>query len=478
MDPSEQLRPFVPRLIYDWVRRSPDRPALEIDGTLAFIDISGFTSMTERLARRGRIGAEELNDILNGLFGELIPVAYDDGAGLVKWGGDAALLLFDGDDHAARASRAAIRMQKTIRTAGRITTSAGQVRLRMSIGINSGTFNLFLVGDPAIHRELVIAGPASTGTVLMEQTAEAGEVAISAVTAAAIDPAAVGRAKGEGFLLRREPDAASYPAQPRPDVAGVDLRTFVPAAVREYLLAGEAEPEHRRITTAFVEFPGSDDMLRAEGPEAVAAAIDTCVRTVQTAALRDGVGFFESDVSRNGWRVMLIVGAPASAGEDEDRMLATLRTILETPLPFPVKAGTNAGHVFSAYFGPPFRKTYSVKGDAVNLAARLMAKAPPGELYATAEVLDHSMTMFDVTELEPFLVKGKRDPIRAWSVGARVGVRDLREGARRYPVARAREGVRRAHRHAGGGAWWRRPDAGADRRVGHREDPPRRGAAR
>ncbi|HUL84430.1 MAG TPA: AAA family ATPase [Actinomycetota bacterium] len=434
MDPSEQLRPFVPRLIYDWVRRFPDRHALEIDGTLAFIDISGFTSMTERLARRGRIGAEELNDILNGLFGELIPVAYDDGAGLLKWGGDAALLLFDGDDHAARASRAAVRMQKTIRTAGRITTSAGQVRLRMSIGINSGTFNLFLVGDPAIHRELVIAGPASTGTVLMEQTAEAGEVAISAITAAAIDPAAVGRAKGEGFLLRREPDAASYPAQPRPDVAGVDLRTFVPAAVREYLLAGEAEPEHRRITAAFVEFPGSDDLLRAEGPEAAAAAIDTCLRTVQTAALRDGVGFFESDVSRNGWRVMLIVGAPQSAGEDEDRMLATLRTILETPLPFPVKAGTNAGHVFSAYFGPPFRKTYSVKGDAVNLAARLMAKAPPGELYATAEVLDHSMTVFDLTELEPFLVKGKRDPIRAFSVGARVGVRDLREGARRYPL--------------------------------------------
>src|SRR4029077_4518276 len=98
MDASEQLRPFVPRLIYDWVRRTPDEPGREIDGSLAFIDISGFTSLTERLARKGRIGAEEMNDVLNDLFGELIPVAYDDGAGLVKWGGDAALLLFDGDE--------------------------------------------------------------------------------------------------------------------------------------------------------------------------------------------------------------------------------------------------------------------------------------------------------------------------------------------------------------------------------------------
>ena len=41
--------------------------------------------MTERLARRGRIGAEELNDVLNGLFSELIPVAYEDGASLVEY---------------------------------------------------------------------------------------------------------------------------------------------------------------------------------------------------------------------------------------------------------------------------------------------------------------------------------------------------------------------------------------------------------
>ena len=421
MDASEQLGPFVPRLIYDWVRRSPDQPVLEIEASLVFIDISGFTSMTERLARRGKIGAEELNDVLNGLFSELIPVAYEDGASLLKWGGDAALLLFDGEQHAARACRAAINMQKTIRRAGHIATSAGQVRLRMSVGIASGAFTFFLVGDPAIHRELVIAGPAATETVLMEQTAEAGEVAISRATAAVIDPDALGVSKQTAVLLRSAPDVPAHPAPPPPDPGGLDLTTFVPVAIRDYVLTGHVHPEHRRVTAAFIEFGGCDDLLASEGPQATAAAIDECLRTVQTAALRHEVGFFESDVSRNGWRIMLIVGAPMSPGGDEDRILATLRTVLETPLPFPVKIGTNAGHVFSAYFGPPFRKTYSVKGDAVNLAARLMAKAPPGQLYTTASVLDRSSTDFQLTELEPFLVKGKAKPIRAWSVGDRVG---------------------------------------------------------
>jgi class 3 adenylate cyclase/tetratricopeptide (TPR) repeat protein len=434
VDPSEQLKPFVPRLVFDWVRAAPDRAAERLEGTLAFIDISGFTSMTERLARHGRVGAEEINDVLDGLFGQLIPVAYDDGASLLKWGGDAALLFFDGEEHAARACRAAANMQATIRAAGRITTTAGIVRLRMSVGIHAGAFDLFLVGDPAIHRELVIAGPAATQTVAMEQIAEAGEVAISQETATQIDPDAVGKPKGEAMLLRRAPEVPFHPAPRQPEAGGLDLRQFVPVAIREHVLAGEVHPEHRRVAAAFIEFLGTDGMLEREGPTATAAAIDECVRTVQRVALRHDVGFFESDVSRDAFRIMLIAGAPRSAGGDEDRMLAALRAVIETPLPLPVKIGTNAGYVFAGYFGPQFRKTYSVKGDAVNLAARLMAKAPAGELYATEQVLDRSTTRFETVELEPFLVKGKKKPVRAWSVGERVGVHERASDGRRFPL--------------------------------------------
>jgi tetratricopeptide (TPR) repeat protein len=79
-------------------------------------------------------------------------------------------------------------------------------------------------------------------------------------------------------------------------------------------------------------------------------------------------------------------------------------------------------------------------GDAVNLAARLMAKAPPGEIYATAGVLDRSATRFALAELQPFTVKGKTHPIQAWSVGPPLG-RRAREGvAVRFPlVGRERE---------------------------------------
>ena len=88
-------------------------------------------------------------------------------------------------------------------------------------------------------------------------------------------------------------------------------------------------------------------------------------------------------------------------------MLLALRKIVDTDLPIPIRIGVHRGSVFAGDIGPVYRRTYTVMGDAVNLSARLMAKAEPGQIYATADVLDRSNTLFETTELEPFAVKGK-----------------------------------------------------------------------
>ena len=135
-----------------------------------FVDISGFTKMSERLARQGKAGAEEVTDVLGPVFARLLAVAYGNGGGLIKFGGDALLLLFTGPDHAGHAARSAHGMRRELRDIGNIPTSAGSVRLRMSVGVNSGVFQMFLVG--ASHRELVITGPATTETVTLESAAD------------------------------------------------------------------------------------------------------------------------------------------------------------------------------------------------------------------------------------------------------------------------------------------------------------------
>ena len=85
---SSLLEPYVPRLVFDWLHKDPGQVHRCVSGTLAFVDISGFTTLTERLARKGRVGAEEMSDALNATFGHLLEVADRYGADLVKWGGE------------------------------------------------------------------------------------------------------------------------------------------------------------------------------------------------------------------------------------------------------------------------------------------------------------------------------------------------------------------------------------------------------
>ena len=116
---NEVLTPYVPRLVVDWLRQTPGAMHQEIEGSMVFVDISGFTALSERLGRRGKIGAELMRDTLNVVFISLLDEAYDYGAGLLKWGGDALLLLFDGPHHEERACRAAWEMQQTLDRVGR-----------------------------------------------------------------------------------------------------------------------------------------------------------------------------------------------------------------------------------------------------------------------------------------------------------------------------------------------------------------------
>src|SRR4051794_21851512 len=153
---ADRLVPYLPRVTLDWLREEPTLRRRALEGTLAFVDISGFTAMSERLAPQGRQGAEEVTDVMNATFGRLLALAYEHGGGLLKLGGDAMLLFYDGDDHASRASAAAWSMRDSLAALGPLRTSAGAVELQMHVGIHSGALDFFLVGTR--HRELFVSG--------------------------------------------------------------------------------------------------------------------------------------------------------------------------------------------------------------------------------------------------------------------------------------------------------------------------------
>ncbi len=404
---------------------------------MAFVDVSGFTAMSERLAPMGRLGAEEVTDVMSATFARLLGVAYENGGGLVKLGGDAMLLLFDGPDHAPRACSAAWGMRDSLRALGPLHTSVGSVELRMHVGVHSGTFDLFLVGRR--HRELIIAGPAAAHTVVMEDTAGAGEIAVSDSTAAFLDPVYLGARKGPGTLLASPPAVALTGIAEVPNVEDLDLLGCVPQTLREYLTAERVESEHRHAAVAFVRFSGVQKLLDVEGIDAVTDAIEEVVDTLQDAAAAHGILFLESDIDELGGRGILVAGVPTTAGEDEERMLRTMRAAVEASPRLPLHIGVAAGNVFAGRIGPPYRRAYTILGGTAALAARLMARADANAIWTTPDLIERSKTAFATTPVGSLPLKGKAEPVEAVAVGAAAGTRSPGPRKRLPLVDRQRE---------------------------------------
>ena len=424
---SDVFAPYLPLLVREWDAVAPGAHLRALEGSLVSVDITGFTALSERLAFKGKLGAEELILTISRCYEGLIAISLARGGDVLKFRGDALLLFFGGDEHETRACRAAIEMHELIADIGRATSSVGPVDLGMHVGVNSGRCHFFLVG--ATHRELVVAGPAASETLRLEDLAHEGEALVSLRTAEALPPGSVGGERDGARLLRLDadlPDAVSPIAHHH---EAVDLPSLVPLPLRPTLASGSVEAEHRNATAAFVKFSGTDALVadEREATEQI-AALGT---VVGQAADEFGITWLESDIDYDGGKVYLVAGAPSSAGGDEERMLRAVRAIVDAGVGPPVAVGVNRGPVFAGEIGSDARRTYAVMGDTVNTAARLVSRAQPGRILASSDVLKRSRKRFDV-EPEPFLVKGKERAINAYWVGA--PREDAEEGYESLPL--------------------------------------------
>ncbi|MBA2282097.1 MAG: adenylate/guanylate cyclase domain-containing protein, partial [Acidimicrobiia bacterium] len=182
-----ELAAYVPRLAGRLLAAGPPGTAHVLDGTLAFYDVSGFTRLSERLARAGRIGAELTKAAINAVFEPAIGALLDAGGDVLKFGGDALLVWFDGPGHAEQAAVASAGLQRLIATVGRVESASGPVRLRMSAGLESGPVTFVLAPRP--HHDLLVAGTTVDATLRLEAAAAAGQVLVGPSASGQLRPA-------------------------------------------------------------------------------------------------------------------------------------------------------------------------------------------------------------------------------------------------------------------------------------------------
>ena len=202
----------------------------------------------------------------------------------------------------------------------------------MSVGIHSGTFHFFLVGDPDSTASCIVSGPAASQTATMEaDRRRRGDRGQRRPPPRCSTHRAWVAPRVRRFCSGRAPDVpdGGHPRQPRTSRAST-LAGVLPVAIREHLLPHPARRSTGPSRSRSSQFSGTDELLERRGPGGTGGrARRSAWRTSSRRRAAHGVTFFETDINRDGGKVMLTAGAPRSRGHDEERMLRAATLIID-----------------------------------------------------------------------------------------------------------------------------------------------------
>jgi class 3 adenylate cyclase len=176
----------------------PDQAALGgslVEVTALFADLRDFTTFSEG------VEPAEIVRMLNRYHGSAVPCILDNGGTIVQFVGDAMLALFNAParqaDHAARAVRAALEMQRVVESIAE--SEPGWPRLR--VGANTGPALVGNIGSETL-RGFNAMGDAVNVAARLQGLAEPGQVVIGSETLRSIGEENLGSI---GTGLRVEP---------------------------------------------------------------------------------------------------------------------------------------------------------------------------------------------------------------------------------------------------------------------------------
>jgi class 3 adenylate cyclase/tetratricopeptide (TPR) repeat protein len=388
-----------------------------VEGSAVLADLSGFTRLTEALVSRGPEGVELLHRSLTTCFDALLGTSLDLEGDVLGFAGDAALVWFDGADHPERAARAAAAMPRNLAAVPASLTA--RTRLHASIGLHSDEY-LAVPLQVGERMDVTLCGPAMTALARLEQAAESEQVLMSAATAHALAPAWSSVTVQGGIALDRRRARRSSSA---PEVAHDDAAT--------------GNGEHRVASVGFVMVPGLDALFHASGPDAVAQRIGHVADLVARVAAAHAVTVLDTDVGVDCVKFCVAAGVPRSVDDDDARLLRALRRIVDDA-GVPLRAGAQRGPVFSGWLGVRSRRTFTVLGDTVNVAARALGRADDGDLVIAdgmAAGLDRGVTALP---MGPQQLKSRIAPMSMWRVAAVTSLPRRRPRATESTVERFR----------------------------------------
>lgn len=400
-------------------RQLPDRT----NGAALFADISGFTPLTEALVRElgPQRGAEELTRYLNLVYDAVIDELHRFGGSVIAFAGDAITCWLEGDD-GRRATACALAMQTAMQPFAAIVTPAGStVSLAMKAAVAAGPARRFLIGDPTLRVIDAVAGVTLVHLANAEHLAKRGETVVDeAILTQLADLLVIGEVRQDeqtgrqlGVVtgLRTPVAEAAWPTLAADAVSEEQMRVWLLPQVYERLRHGLGNflAELRPTVACFLRFAGID----YDDDDEAGQKLDAYIRWVQEIVARYEGTLIDLNIGDKGSYLYINFGAPLAHEDNADRAAAAALALRAGPaLEYiaPVQIGISQGRMRAGAYGGTNHRTYGVLGDEVNMAARLMMAAKPGQILVSAAAQRSLSQSFTLESLPPIRVKGKSEP--------------------------------------------------------------------
>ncbi len=351
-----------------------------------FVDICGFSALTDSLMQHGQHGAEVLAQIMWRVFGLPSRSIYEQGGFIVGYAGDAFTALFPlGADPAAalqRALAAAWTIQQQMAAEPLHSTEYGDFPISAKVGLALGQASWGILRSRNGQRATYyFRGTAINHSAEAEQRAKAGEIILAqniydqAPGGLLVEPL-------DGYCRLNGIQGELPTGQPVPAVSpsAQAMSAFFP----EKLLYQDLRSEFRPAINLFISLP-----------ELPAAALETFLESVFEFQALYGGSFNRVDYGDKGCNLLIFWGAPLAYENDIERALNFILD-LKAQTDFKFSAGVTYYIARAGFMGSELMEEYTCYGWGINLAARLMLTAPRGEIWVDERVARRAEQRFEI----------------------------------------------------------------------------------
>jgi len=364
-----------------------------------FIDIAGFTALTDYMMENGKEGSEVLIDIINKVFTPAIEAIEDNNGFVSTFGGDSFYAIFDQNNKFS--GRGCINAALTIRNLfDKIDTQQtkfGDFQLSVKIGISFGNLDWGIIQN-INQNAYYFKGESINNCSKCEKLCNNSEIIF--------DENFLNSINQKDIIINYSVKTSTFYKLINKNFTETNIKklnyqldnkienSFMPKTILQL----KAKGEFRNVISCFISFEEKNNW-----EENISAVADL---------VHEFGGYFNRiNFGDKGGFLLVFFGAPV-AQEMLFSRAVNFSLAVNNIRNFSTRIGLTFGVAFAGFIGSNNRHEYTCQSKNVNLAARFMTKATFGQIYINDTIFHKIHNSYKIQSLEKINFKGFTEKVK------------------------------------------------------------------